>query len=399
MIDTMARTAREETKLPLAVIRTDGGTQPRDGLIEEEVDEYVFQLRHKAQFPPIEVVYDGSDYYVWDGFHRLEAHKRAKKTEIAARVQPGTREDAVWLSYRANITHGIRRSPADRQRAVMGALQHPRSSGMTDKHLAAHCGVAVSTISQWRKRLIEEGTLPDPHARQPAEEGASGNGEPGAGSGENDELAAADAVQRDPAPQSPENGAVDTDDGRDALPADAPPEAAPSPTLPADLGDLGWTLTQDEARHWQGQHDDLGVQTDPHADPAAAIAEIRDLARALGAEMGEGAPASGGDATRVSGLSGIGSEAAERQIPNPEPQSPNPDPLPPSADRERAALRVNLLGLLYQLADEHWQQLAPGEDAWQAVAFDYDALHATAQQILDAPLLQDALERLRAPTT
>jgi hypothetical protein len=44
----------EEKKLPLEHIRTDGGTQPRDGLIEDEVDEYVYQIGQKAKFPPID---------------------------------------------------------------------------------------------------------------------------------------------------------------------------------------------------------------------------------------------------------------------------------------------------------------------------------------------------------
>jgi hypothetical protein len=58
------------------------------------------------------------------------------------------------------------------------------------------------------------------------------------------------------------------------------------------------------------------------------------------------------------------------------------------------ALTTNLLGVMYQVADERWQQLAPGEEAWTAVPFDYEQLLVAAYQMLESPTLQDALHRL-----
>jgi len=360
-VDTMA-----ETTLPLELIRTDGGTQPRAGLIEEEVEEYTFHLRNGADFPPIDVMYDGQHHYVYDGFHRLEAHKRAQKTAIAVRIQQGTREDAVWLSYRANITNGIRRNPHDRQRAIVGALQHPHSVELTDKAVAAHCGVDPSTISKWRKKLMDEGTLPAPEHDEPAPDsnGAAPTAVPAADV-DDDAAALADAAEP-----------VAVDDSRPAdAPADAaagpapPPEPEEPPAVPDDLADQGWVFTQDADGQWQGQHPDLGVQTEPHADPATAIGQMRDLAQALGV-----AP----DVESVVEPPPDASEAAA------------------SPDRVRVALTVNLLGVMYQAADERWQQLAPDEDAWTAVSFDYETLLVAAHQLLDGPGVQEVVTRLPA---
>jgi len=62
------------------------------------------------EFPPVQVVYDGAEYWLWDGFHRLHARKRNGLYTVPAIVRQGTRRDAVLLSVGANATHGFRRT-------------------------------------------------------------------------------------------------------------------------------------------------------------------------------------------------------------------------------------------------------------------------------------------------
>src|SRR5262245_28841978 len=72
--------------VPLQRIRTDGGTQARAGLDEATVAEYAatwqtlsYQQNGLDKMPRIVVYHDGSDYWLADGFHRVEAYKRFLK--------------------------------------------------------------------------------------------------------------------------------------------------------------------------------------------------------------------------------------------------------------------------------------------------------------------------------
>ena len=71
----------------------------------------------------VTVFQDGSTTYLADGFHRLEAHRRAGRREIEAEVQSGTREDALWFALGANGTHGHRLTAADKKHAIELALE------------------------------------------------------------------------------------------------------------------------------------------------------------------------------------------------------------------------------------------------------------------------------------
>ena len=86
----------------LEQIRTDGGTQPRAQMDWTVVAEYAADMGNGATFPPVVVFYDGSKYWLADGFHRVEAAKSLGLVEIAADVRQGTLEDAKWYSYSAN---------------------------------------------------------------------------------------------------------------------------------------------------------------------------------------------------------------------------------------------------------------------------------------------------------
>lgn len=59
--------------IALTSIRTDGGTQPRARLNEDQVAEYVEAMESGATFPPLVVFHDGAAYWLADGFHRYHA--------------------------------------------------------------------------------------------------------------------------------------------------------------------------------------------------------------------------------------------------------------------------------------------------------------------------------------
>jgi len=137
-------------KLKLSDIRTDGGTQPRSELDSERVEQMADQLH---ELPPVDVFMDGNTYWLADGFHRYNAHKMADADVIACNIHQGDLQAAQWFSYGANKTHdqaGLRRTNADKERAVRAALSHPKASSMSDRAIADHVGVSGETVRKYR---------------------------------------------------------------------------------------------------------------------------------------------------------------------------------------------------------------------------------------------------------
>lgn len=139
--------------LPLDALRLDGGTQPRAEIDAAAVAEYAEALAAGAELPPLRVVNDGTSLWLWDGFHRWHAHKAAGLSEARCEVVAGTRDEAVWLATGANRAHGLRRTNADKRRAVEMALAcRPDAS---DRVIAEHCGVHHDLVGSVRRQLAD----------------------------------------------------------------------------------------------------------------------------------------------------------------------------------------------------------------------------------------------------
>ena len=146
----------EPTILSLSQIRRDGGTQPRASINHQTVLEYIEDMKNGDTFPPVIVFYDGTYFWLCDGFHRAEAANGAGLTEIAAIVKQGTRRDAVLYSVGANAKHGLRRTNADKRRAVMTLLEDSDWSHWSDREIARHCQVDHKTVGKLRATLTGE---------------------------------------------------------------------------------------------------------------------------------------------------------------------------------------------------------------------------------------------------
>lgn len=141
-------------------LRRDGKTQPRGGLNEDRVREYVEAKQDGIELPAVDVVFDGQDKWLWDGFHRVEAHLRLGLQEIAVRIRRGTLSDAQWLSYGANKEHGLNRTQEDKERAVRGALAHPNAAQLSNRQIARHCGVDEKTVRKYRGEMEATAEIP-----------------------------------------------------------------------------------------------------------------------------------------------------------------------------------------------------------------------------------------------
>lgn len=139
--------------LPVSEIRTDGGTQPRARLNLEVVDEYAEAMLEGADFPPVTVFYDGESHYLADGYHRYEATKKIGSSTIAIDLRQGTRREAVLYSVGANASHGLRRTPEDKRRAVETLLRDPEWNEMSENAIAKICKVDNKTVKRTRVNL------------------------------------------------------------------------------------------------------------------------------------------------------------------------------------------------------------------------------------------------------
>lgn len=141
-------------KIDVYSIRTDGGTQPRSELIESVLEEYIEDWKNGSTFPAINVVYDGDNYWLYDGFHRVKSAKRAGIEKIEADIEQGTQRDAVLKSVGVNATHGLRRTNADKRRAVMTLLNDNEWSQWSDREISRRCAVDNSFVSRLRKENL-----------------------------------------------------------------------------------------------------------------------------------------------------------------------------------------------------------------------------------------------------
>jgi len=136
--------------LPLRLICTDGGTQARAGLNDPTVEEYAEAMEAGDNFPPVLVFHDGERYYLADGFHRVAAARRLGWADISITIKQGTRRDAILNSVGANATHGLRRTNADKRRAVETLLSDEEWSQWSNRAIAKQCGVSPAFVDKLR---------------------------------------------------------------------------------------------------------------------------------------------------------------------------------------------------------------------------------------------------------
>lgn len=159
------------TTLPLQLLRTDDYIQPRCQMDETLIAAYEADLRAGAQFPPVEVFYDGADHWVADGFHRIEAARKVGHATIEANIHKGSRRDAILYSVGANAQHGLRRTNADKRHVIVKLLQDDEWSQWSDRAIARHCGVDDKTVAHCREQLSAE--IPQMRARMVTRQGVT----------------------------------------------------------------------------------------------------------------------------------------------------------------------------------------------------------------------------------
>lgn len=142
--------------IQLHQIRLDGGTQFRDYVDQDVVKHYEQAMLDGAEFPAMQCTFDGTHYWLWDGFHRYFAIKSIGIKQAEVEYKPGTQEDAQDLALSANARHGHNRNNATKRKQVETALSMPRHANKSDREIAKLCEVSGSFVASIRNPEVKE---------------------------------------------------------------------------------------------------------------------------------------------------------------------------------------------------------------------------------------------------
>lgn len=142
-----------ETLIAMKDITVTQEAQAREALAPDVISEYATALAEGSEFLPAVVFYDGISYWLADGFHRYYAHDKVGKTEILCEIREGGLRDAILYAVGANTMHGLRRTNADKRRAVGILLADPEWSQWSDREISRRCDVHHNTVADVREKV------------------------------------------------------------------------------------------------------------------------------------------------------------------------------------------------------------------------------------------------------
>ncbi len=141
--------------LVLATITVDPALQPRvEGLNQTVIEEYTEFVKGGGEFDKLMVVYEDEkgDHWLSEGFHRHAAYTAAGMVKAKCLVRKGSRRDALVNAAGSNAVHGLRRTNADKRRAVnMVLAEYPVWS---NRKIAAVVGVSDEFVRNYRDEQV-----------------------------------------------------------------------------------------------------------------------------------------------------------------------------------------------------------------------------------------------------
>ena len=129
--------------------------QTRAALNEDTVADYAEAMERGDNFPPVTVFTDGEEYYLADGFHRVEALRRIGRKGVTVELRDGDYKAALLYALKANSTHGLRRTNADKRHALemaWNAREALFGGEPSIALLADTCGVSQRTAASFHSQ-------------------------------------------------------------------------------------------------------------------------------------------------------------------------------------------------------------------------------------------------------
>src|SRR5262249_41817137 len=132
----------------------DRSTQARERLNPHRVDELAALLERGVAFEAdVELYEDAGVFWVGDGFHRIKAYQKAKRTKVWALVREGGHRDALLHAAGANATPGLPRTRGDIRRAVLLLLRDREYKKWADNTIAKMVGTDNKTVARVREAI------------------------------------------------------------------------------------------------------------------------------------------------------------------------------------------------------------------------------------------------------
>lgn len=143
-------------------------TQARDHIDSQHVKDIADAIRAGNPIDPVTLFADGQTYWIGDGHHRINAAVQADSKKVTAHVHSGGKVAAIMHAAGANATHGLKRTNADKRRAVEMCLDALKQTGKTWKQadIARHCGVARATVAEVQAERGERERQPSREAQE-----------------------------------------------------------------------------------------------------------------------------------------------------------------------------------------------------------------------------------------
>lgn len=139
-------------KMAIAEISLDPRCQMREALDQYAVREYAERYRAGDEMPPVSVFKVRKAIVCVDGFHRIAGALAAGETFIEVEeVGKGTMAEAQWHALSVNHRHGVRRTNADKRKAVAAALENSIGQEQSSRAIAKQCGVSHNLVADMRK--------------------------------------------------------------------------------------------------------------------------------------------------------------------------------------------------------------------------------------------------------
>jgi hypothetical protein len=144
----------EEKVILLAKVQIERSLQARVRLNRQWVGSLYEVLEQGKDFKDkIEVYFDGTVYWLADGFHRAAAYEKKGWVKVKALVRQGTHRDAMIHAVGANDAHGLPRSRKDIQRAISLLLDDEQYARLSNRTLAKIVHCSDKTVGAVRENL------------------------------------------------------------------------------------------------------------------------------------------------------------------------------------------------------------------------------------------------------
>jgi hypothetical protein len=138
-------------------IRRDPRTQPRNHINHEVVERYRDAMEAGDAFPPVTVFFDGAEYWLADGWHRVCAALCLGWQGIVVEIRPGGLRDAEWHSFSVNAKHGYARGRDDVERILNRIFADPEWSKKGLRAIHRHTHIPWSTVQYKYGKFVSSG--------------------------------------------------------------------------------------------------------------------------------------------------------------------------------------------------------------------------------------------------